>query len=101
MTLTVEGKSCGVSLVMLVADTRVFQGSPVRGSMLPGHAERQEGVVTLDPPHPLSEVEVKRLDEECYERFIKVNVKHITDGQVSWSRSCSVACWFTFKNCFI
>ena len=51
---------------------------------LPGHAERLDGPpLPIDPPHPLSEEEVKRLDEECYERFIKVNVKHITDGQVS------------------
>ncbi|KAK2171656.1 hypothetical protein NP493_1048g00055 [Ridgeia piscesae] len=58
-------------------------GSPVRSPMkLPGHAERQDGPpLPVDPPHPLSEEEVKRLDEECYERFIKVNVKHITDGQ--------------------
>ena len=31
---------------------------------------------------PLTEDQAKRLDQECYERFIKVNVKHITDGQV-------------------
>lgn len=32
---------------------------------------------------PLSEAEAERLDQECLARFIKVNVKHITDGQVS------------------
>ena len=32
----------------------------------------------------LSEQEAKKLDQECYERFIKVNVKHITDGQVGY-----------------
>ncbi len=37
---------------------------------------------------PLSEEEAKKLDQECLQRFIKVNVKHITDGQVS---SCSRA----------
>ena len=33
-------------------------------------------------PRPLSEAEAERLDQECLARFIKVNVKHITDGQV-------------------
>ena len=35
-------------------------------------------------PKALSEEEARRLDQECYARFIKVNVKHITDGQVSF-----------------
>ena len=35
------------------------------------------------PVRPLSDEEARRLDDECHERFIKVNVKHITDGQVS------------------
>lgn len=68
------------------ANKEVLQGSPIRSPMkLPGHAERQDGPVTVDLPHPLSEEKVKQLDEECYERFIKVSVKHITDGQVSSS----------------
>ncbi|GAB6029687.1 hypothetical protein CHUAL_005414 [Chamberlinius hualienensis] len=29
----------------------------------------------------LSEEEEKKLDKECIERFLKINVKHITDGQ--------------------
>lgn len=53
-------------------------------SKLPGHAERQKVDDTQkdDPPRPLSEDEARKLDQECHERFIKVNVKHITDGQV-------------------
>jgi len=34
------------------------------------------------PPHKLSEDEVQQLDQDCMERFIKLRVKHITDGQV-------------------
>ena len=52
----------------------------------PGLAERTVPAETEKPPDvvpkALSEEEAKRLDEECFERFIKVNVKHITDGQV-------------------
>ena len=47
----------------------------------PGRVERLPSSedMKIKPP---SEDEAKRLDQECYERFIKVNVKHITDGQV-------------------
>ncbi|XP_064597789.1 LOW QUALITY PROTEIN: oxidation resistance protein 1-like [Liolophura sinensis] len=53
---------------------------------VPGHVERQTSQSSLPdtddlPPRKLSEEEAKELDQECYERFIKVNVKHITDGQ--------------------
>ena len=34
------------------------------------------------PLRVLSEEEAQQLDKDCTERFIKVNVKHITDGQV-------------------
>ncbi|XP_023932512.1 oxidation resistance protein 1 [Lingula anatina] len=53
----------------------------------PGHAERvfpsspPQEVHEIEPPKPLSEDEAKKLDEECYERFIKLNVRYITDGQ--------------------
>lgn len=54
---------------------------------IPGHVERQTSVSSLPdaddlPARKLSEEEAKELDQECYERFIKVSVKHITDGQV-------------------
>ena len=61
-------------------------------SKLPGHAERQkveEDAKDDTPPRPLSDDDARRLDQECHERFIKVNVKHITDGQVR--RKISVA----------
>ncbi|ELU17867.1 hypothetical protein CAPTEDRAFT_218966 [Capitella teleta] len=45
---------------------------------IPGHAERAQ---KAEVPQALTDDEAKRLDEECYERFIKVQVKHITDGQ--------------------
>ncbi|XP_050391747.2 nuclear receptor coactivator 7 isoform X1 [Patella vulgata] len=54
---------------------------------VPGHVERQISPVSPphDPeillPHKLSEDEVEVIDKECLERFIKINVKHITDGQ--------------------
>jgi len=37
------------------------------------------------PPHKLSMDEVDQLDQDCLERFIKLKVKHITDGQVKLS----------------
>ncbi|XP_046563270.1 oxidation resistance protein 1-like isoform X2 [Haliotis rubra] len=50
---------------------------------VPGHVERQISLPKEKEPVPqkLSEEEAKQLDQECYERFIKINVKHITDGQ--------------------
>ena len=56
-------------------------------SRIPGHAERQTPVtspkddVEFVIPHKLDEGEIQQLDQDCRERFIKVNVKHITDGQ--------------------
>ncbi len=50
------------------------QKKPGRVERLPSNEDMK-----IKPP---SEDEAKRLDQECYERFIKVNVKHITDGQV-------------------
>ena len=56
---------------------------------IPGHVERiptplssPKQTVEFEIPHKLSEDEANKLDQECHERFIKVNVKHITDGQV-------------------
>ncbi|XP_060065002.1 nuclear receptor coactivator 7-like [Ylistrum balloti] len=51
---------------------------------IPGHIERQTSTTSPsqdESPHKLSEEEAKQLDQECHERFIKVRVKHITDGQ--------------------
>ncbi|KAK3087028.1 hypothetical protein FSP39_000610 [Pinctada imbricata] len=55
---------------------------------VPGHVERIPTPVSspkqdaqFEVPAKLSEEEATQLDQECYERFIKVNVKHITDGQ--------------------
>ncbi|XP_067666112.1 nuclear receptor coactivator 7-like isoform X3 [Haliotis asinina] len=50
---------------------------------VPGHVERQISLPKEKEPVPqkLTEEEAKQLDQECYERFIKINVKHITDGQ--------------------
>ncbi|KAL5013835.1 hypothetical protein ScPMuIL_008105 [Solemya velum] len=54
---------------------------------IPGHAERQTPVSSptekagFDIPTKLSGQEVEKLDRECTERFIKVDVKYITDGQ--------------------
>ncbi|XP_033727121.1 oxidation resistance protein 1-like isoform X2 [Pecten maximus] len=51
---------------------------------IPGHIERQTSTTSPihdESPQKLSEEEAKQLDQECHERFIKVGVKHITDGQ--------------------
>ncbi|XP_055997399.1 nuclear receptor coactivator 7-like isoform X3 [Ostrea edulis] len=58
-------------------------------SRVPGHVERiptpisspTEEKTEFHVPHKLSEEEARELDQECYERFIKVHAKHITDGQ--------------------
>ncbi|XP_060560372.1 nuclear receptor coactivator 7-like isoform X4 [Ruditapes philippinarum] len=55
-------------------------------SKVPGHVERQPASPTafdfeVVAPHKLSEDEVQQLDQDCMERFIKLKVKHITDGQ--------------------
>ncbi|XP_071142987.1 oxidation resistance protein 1-like isoform X1 [Mytilus edulis] len=56
-------------------------------SRVPGHAQRQTPVTSPKDdaefviPHVLDEDEIQQLDQDCYERFIKVNCKHITDGQ--------------------
>ena len=56
---------------------------------IPGHVERQTSLPSPQDkkdvgivPHKLSDEDVQSLDQECFERFIKINVKHITDGQV-------------------
>ncbi|XP_062595745.1 oxidation resistance protein 1-like isoform X1 [Saccostrea cucullata] len=55
---------------------------------VPGHVERVPTPLSsptekaeFEIPHKLSEEEARELDQECYERFIKVSAKHITDGQ--------------------
>ena len=68
---------------------KAANGPPAK---VPGHVERQistsstgsqqNGLDFEIVPHKLSEDEVEMLDKECLERFIKLNVKHITDGQV-------------------
>ncbi|XP_041360796.1 oxidation resistance protein 1-like isoform X3 [Gigantopelta aegis] len=57
-------------------------------SRIPGHAERQTSLSSPQEkkdvdviPHKLTDEDVQYLDQECFERFIKINVKHITDGQ--------------------
>ena len=58
--------------------------------VIPGHVERsptEEAEFEIVPPVPptkLSEDEVQQLDQDCMERFIKLKVKHITDGQVMY-----------------
>lgn len=51
---------------------------------VPGHVMKipspPSSASILQSPHPLSEDEARRLDEECYERFIKVCTKYISDG---------------------
>ena len=71
----------------------IFQDIPVvrqaERQKKPGRVERmnsKEDVKDKGGIKPLSEEQAKRLDQECYERFIKVNVKHITDGQVCISQ---------------
>ena len=57
--------------------------------VIPGHAERsptEEVEFEMVPPTKLSEDEVQQLDQDCMERFIKLKVKHITDGQVGFKR---------------
>ena len=68
----------------------IFQDIPVvrqaERQKKPGRVERMNSKEDVGGIKPLSEEQAKRLDQECYERFIKVNVKHITDGQVRISR---------------
>lgn len=47
--------------------------------------EEDMGVSPLSPSkkvHHITDEEAAKLDEECLEKFLKINVKHITDGQV-------------------
>ncbi|KAL3847555.1 hypothetical protein ACJMK2_018460 [Sinanodonta woodiana] len=56
-------------------------------AVVPGHAERQTPVSSPTSPSAfklpgrLTVEEVRELDQECQEKFIKLNVKYITDGQ--------------------
>ncbi|XP_025090916.1 oxidation resistance protein 1-like isoform X2 [Pomacea canaliculata] len=55
---------------------------------VPGHVMKVSSPVTVTaptptsfiPPRVLSEEEAKQLDEECFERFIKLTAKYISDG---------------------
>lgn len=57
--------------------------------MFPGHPIRTESSchsivdVTELPPKPLSTDEAEYLDQECFERFIKLNSLYITEHNVS------------------
>ena len=59
--------------------------------VFPGHLVRTEGschsiVDELElPPRPLSHDEAEYLDQECFERFIKINSMYITEHDVSRS----------------
>ncbi|KAK3590702.1 hypothetical protein CHS0354_008040 [Potamilus streckersoni] len=56
-------------------------------AVVPGHAERQTPVSSPASPNAfklpgrLTVEEVRELDQECQEKFIKLHVKYITDGQ--------------------
>lgn len=76
----------------LLQDVPLIKMADKPPSRVPGHVERVPTPLTsptekneFHAPHKLSEDEARELDQECYERFIKVNAKHITDGQVSGS----------------
>lgn len=73
--------------------TSSFQGSDssaeVHSASKPGHVERVVSPTSQkDPkneatsPTLSQEEEERKLDEECHKKFLKVNVRHITDGQV-------------------
>ena len=47
----------------------------------------------------LSEEEARQLDQECHARFIKLSVKHITDGQVTCGKYTSAT--FAFIRIFL
>nr|KAG5691349.1 hypothetical protein BaRGS_033398 [Batillaria attramentaria] len=51
---------------------------------VPGHAMKipspPSSASILPSPHPLSEEEARKLDEECHERFLKLCAKYITEG---------------------
>lgn len=55
---------------------------------VPGHARRQSTSETesVTLPRALSEDEVKKIDEECYQRFVKMDAKYIEPRDVSLSR---------------
>ena len=76
----------------LLQDVPLIKMADKPPSRVPGHVERVPTPLTsptekneFHAPHKLSEEEARELDQECFERFIKVNAKHITDGQVSGS----------------
>ena len=76
--------------VLLLQGVSLMKMTDKPPSRVPGHVELVPTPLVspterneLHAPHKLSKDEARELDHECYERFIKVNAKHITDGQVS------------------
>ena len=76
-------------LHIFLQDVPLVKAANKPPDVIPGHAERSPTeetefeLVPREPPTKLSEDEVQQLDQDCMERFIKLKVKHITDGQVS------------------
>lgn len=52
---------------------------------VPGRAERQtvSAAEKVTLPRALSEDEVKKIDEECHQRFVKMDAKYVEPGDVS------------------
>ena len=79
-------------LFCFLQDVPLIKAANKPPDFVPGHAERsptEESSFELVPPQPpskLSEDEVQQLDQDCMERFIKLKVKHITDGQVGFTK---------------
>jgi len=48
---------------------------------LPGHIEREMMDDWVAPPRPLTEEEVRKLDEECHERFVKLTVTYMSSAE--------------------
>lgn len=63
-----------------------LSASPMKS--VPGHARRQSTPETesVTLPRALSDDEVKKIDEECYQRFVKMDAKYIEPRDVSLSR---------------
>lgn len=55
--------------------------TPAKGPKLPGHAERKSA--SSEPSDRLSSENSDQDEDWCCERFVKVEVKHVTDGEVS------------------
>ena len=75
-------KQMTLNIILLQDIPLVKQSENTRGPGLAKAIESPTEEQTDVQVHHLSEEEAKQLDKDCTERFIKVNVKHITDGQV-------------------